>query len=268
MVFMPPRHGKSEIVSRWFPAYLLYRYPEKWVALTSYSGDLAYTLSRNARENYFHAMGEIGGETKAVKQWETGKGGGFIGAGYAGSFTGKGFHYGIVDDPLKGAEEAASVTIREKHKDWWRSVWFTRQEPEAAFIVVQTRWHEEDLAGFLLTEEYGEEPQYWHIVNMPAIAESSSEREPFPPTCTVEPDDRPIGAALCPERYSSTKLLGIMRTIGSYFWNALYRQNPKPMEGGFFKREWFTQIVTSLPDGCQLVRYWDKAATAGAATGR
>jgi predicted phage terminase large subunit-like protein len=261
MVFMPPRHGKSELVSRWFPAYLLYLYPQRWVAISSYAAGLAYTLSRNARDNYLKAGGTLQDGAAGVEQWETGQRGGLWAAGVGGPATGKGFHYGITDDPLKNAEEAASATIREKHKDWWRSTWYTRQEPDAALVLVETRWNEDDLAGWLLSEEV-ENPEAWHIVNMPAIAEGEPAR--FPATCTVEPEYRAEGEALCPERYDAAKLETIRGKIGSYFWNAMYRQTPKPREGGLFKRAWFEEnIVDSLPDECMFVRYWDQAATAG-----
>jgi predicted phage terminase large subunit-like protein len=259
MVFMPPRHGKSEIVSRWFPAYLLYRSPEKWVAITSYSASLAYTLSRNARDNYRRSGGQVKEDAAGVEQWETGRGGGLWAAGVGGPATGKGFHVGIIDDPLKNAEEAASATIREKHKDWWRSTWYTRQEPDAALVNVQTRWNEDDLCGFLLAGE-DDEPEGWHVVNMPAIAEA--EREGFPPSVTLEPDERDAGEALFPARFPLDKLETIRRKVGTYFWNALYQQRPAPRDGEYFKREWF-EVVERAPADAQRVRWWDKAATQG-----
>lgn len=237
MVFMPPRHGKSEAVSRLFTAYYLYRHPERWVGLTSYAADLAYTLSRNARENYRTAGGAL--TTEGVEHWETGRGGGMWAAGVGGPATGKGFHLGVVDDPIKNAEEAASTTIREKQKDWWRSTFYTRQEPNAALVVIQTRWHEDDLSGWLLAEEGAEDdqPEGWHIVNLPAVAEA--EAQIFPATCTVAMDLRPVGAALCPERYPLDKLQRITKRIGAYFWNALFQCRPTPIEGGILKRHWW-----------------------------
>ena len=254
MVFMPPRHGKSETVSRLFAAYYLWRYPERWVGLNSYSSELAYTLSRNARENFVDAGGQLSVDAHAVRHWETGQGGGLWAAGVGGPITGKGFHLGIIDDPLKNAEEAASPTIRRKQKDWYQSTFSTRAEPNAVEIVIQTRWHEDDLSGWLLAEG-GE----WHIVSMPAIAEE--EQRVFPGTCTVEADQRLAGMPLCEERYDGERLAEIRTEIGNYFWAALYQQRPAPREGGYFKRSWFP-IVSAVPAGCQtFVRYWDKAAT-------
>lgn len=262
MVFMPPRHGKSETVSRLFTAYYLYRYPHRWVAITSYAAELAFTLSRNARENYTAAGGAISADAFAVKHWESGKGGGLWATGVGGPATGKGFHLGVIDDPLKNSEEAASETVREKQKDWYRSTFSTREEPGGAVIVIMTRWNQDDLAGWLLAREAGseDEPEGWHIVNMPAVAEDRPLS--FPATCVVEPDERQEGDALCPERYDADKLRRIMRRLGSYFWAALFQQRPAPRDGDMFRRQWFT-IVQALPSGCRFVRYWDKAGSAG-----
>jgi predicted phage terminase large subunit-like protein len=258
MMFLPPRHGKSETASRLFSAYYLHKHPERWVGLTSYAADLAYTLSRNARDYYQRGGGTLSQEAFAVSQWETGKGGGLWAAGVGGGITGKGFNLGIIDDPLKDAEEAQSQTIREKIKDWYSSTFYTRQEPDASIIVIQTRWHEDDLAGWLLSKE-ADEPEHWHIVDFPAIAESLPT---FPATCTIEADWRKEGEALCPERYSIDKLRKIENRIGAHFFGALYQQRPKARTGGMFQRQWFP-IVDAIPADLRMVRYYDLAATVG-----
>lgn len=256
MVFMPPRHGKSELVSRLFSAYYLYRYPERWVGINSYAAELAYTFSRNARENYTRLGGLMKDGATAVKHWETGSGGGLWAAGVGGPITGKGFHLGVIDDPIKNAEEAASETVRAKQKDWLDSTFSTREEPDAAIIVIQTRWHEDDISGYLLQKEQ-DEPDHWHIVHLEAIKEEDTPK--YPSTCTMEPDGREAGEPLAPMRYSLEKLNKIAKRIGKYFWDALYQQNPMPKAGTQFKREWFSHFVDALPVGCDRVRYWDKA---------
>jgi predicted phage terminase large subunit-like protein len=256
MVFMPPRHFKSETISRLFSAYYLLRYPHRFVGLAAYGADLAYSLSRNARTNYQAAGGELR-QAKAMRQWETAGGGGMWAAGVGGAATGKGFHLGIIDDPLKNAEEANSETIRNKQQDWYRSVFTTRQAPDAAIIVIQTRWHESDLSGWLLSQEH-EEPEGWHIVSMEAI--KSEETQPLPPSCTLELDTREIGAALCPERYPVQRLEQLRGQLGNYFWASLYQQRPIPPGGGMFKREWF-EIVGAAPSDATRCRYWDKAGS-------
>ncbi len=259
MVFMPPRHGKSELVSRLFSAYYLYRHPEKWVGINSYAAELAYTFSRNSRDNYARIGGTVKGDAAAIKHWETGEGGGLWAAGVGGPITGKGFHLGIIDDPIKNAEEAQSDTIRRKHKDWYDSTFYTREEPGAAIIVIQTRWHEDDLSGYILGKE-SEEPENWHIVHFEAIKE---ENEPeYPPTCTTEPDTRKPGEPLAPLRYTLDKLNKIARRIGLYFFGALYQQRPRPREGSTFKFANF-KIADVSPANASRVRYWDKAGTEG-----
>lgn len=264
MVFMPPRHGKSETVSRLFPAYLCYRFPEKWTAISSYAADIAYGFSRNARDFYTRGGGELKQDAAAVKNWETGKGGGLWACGVGGPATGRGFHFGIVDDPLKNAEEAASMTIRNKQWDWWGSTWSTREEPGAAMLVVQTRWHEDDLSGRLLdaeAEEDTEDAEGWHIVNFEAVKEAEPMK--VPASCTLEEDDRKPGEPLCPDRYSLKWLLKKAKKLGSYFWNALYQQRPAPIAGALWKRHWFEgNTFTEAPAALRNVGYdWDTAYT-------
>ena len=259
MIFMPPRHGKSEVVSRLFIAYYLYLYPERFVGINSYAAELAYTFSRSARDNFTRNGGELKGDASAVKHWETVSGGGLWAAGVGGPITGKGFNLGIIDDPLKNAEEAASEKIRTRQKEWYSSTFYTRAEPDAAIIIIQTRWNEDDLSGWLLAEEAGEEPECWHVISMAAIKEKQPPE--IPATCTLEPDDRTVGEPLCNERYSLKALKRFMHRLGAYFWNALFQQRPRPREGGMFKRGNF-EIVDASPARAIRVRWWDRAATA------
>lgn len=271
MFFWPPRHGKSEEVSRLFSAYFLSRYPQYWVGINSYAADLALTLSRAARENFLRSGGAVKQDAKAVKHWETPEGGGMWAAGVGGPITGKGFHLGIIDDPLKNYEEASSETIREKQKEWYGSTFYTREEPwsdtdpNAAIVLIQTRWHEDDLAGWLLAQEGEDEEdaERWHIVNLPAIAQEESERQAFPETCTVEPDWREPGEALCPERRPIEKLRKILARIGEFFFGALFQQKPVPKSGLFYKVG-KVEIVDAIPAGmADECRAYDLAATSG-----
>lgn len=275
MVFAPPRHGKSESVSRLFPAYYLYRHTTRWVGLVSFGADLAHTLSRAARGNYFTARGER--ERGRVNQWETGRGGGMWSSGINGTQLGKGYHLGIIDDPLKNAEEATSERKLERHRQWWSSAFYSRREPGAAIVIIMQRWSEADLCGHLLNAEWVEyeageygAPERWHIVNFEAIkltpeevaAEEEQDGRPaFPPTCTVEPDWRKPGEALCPERMDERELYKVRRRIGEYFWWSLYQQRPRVREGTIFRIEWLRTVKEYRRAGCQYVRWWDKAAS-------
>lgn len=262
MIFAPPRHGKSEELSRLFSAYYLKCFPDRWVGINSYAAELAYTLSRSARDNFITNGGSVKDDAAAVKHWETTHGGGLWAAGVGGPITGKGFHLGIIDDPIKNAEEAASETIQKNHQAWYASTFYTREEPDGAIVIMMTRWNELDLCGWLLDQELEEEPERWHIVKFEAIKEEpyKGEELEFPATCTVERDDRQPGEALCSERYPLEKLHKIAKRIGTYFWNALYRQRPTAKEGYLFKVEQL-EIVPAAPVEAVRVRYWDKGAT-------
>lgn len=257
MVFMPPRHGKSLLVSRRFPAYYLRRHPSRWVGLASYEATLAQDFSRTARDAYVMDGGSLRGDSKAVDLWQTTQGGGMWAVGVGGALTGKGGHCLIIDDPIKNDEEAASETIREKHKSWYDATFSTRLEPNGAVVVVQTRWNEDDLSGYLLAKE-SLEPEGWVVLNLPALSEAEGPK--FPESCTVVPDWRANeGQALCPERYDEAALAKIKNRVGSYFWSALYQQRPTPGEGGTIKRKWW-QRWTQLPEAFDfLCQSWDMA---------
>lgn len=248
--------------SRLFSAYYLRRHPDQWVGLNSYAAELAHTLSNAARENFIASGGELSLSTTAKSHWETKQKGGMWAAGVGGPITGKGFHLGIIDDPVKNSDEANSEVYREKHKDWYKTTFLTREEPDAAIVVIMTRWHEDDLAGWLLAEEESDEDEHskenWHIVCLPAIAE---ELPQFPANCTVEPEWRTVGDPLCPERYPKAKLLK-KQSKGQREFDALYQQRPSPREGYFFNVAKLEIVSASAVDG-QRVRGWDKAATSG-----
>lgn len=232
IVTEPPRHGKSELISRYFPAWYLGIFPDERIILTSYEADFAASWGRKARDTVEEFGGELFGirvrqDSSAANRWDIeGHSGGMVTAGAGGPITGRGGNVIIIDDPFKNAEEANSKRIRDKVWEWYQSTLYTRLEPGGAIIIVMTRWHEDDLVGRLLNPEYGE-VEDWEIINLPAVAEEGDVlgREP--------------GEALWPERYDLAELKRIKKTVGSYWWNALYQQKPSPAAGNKFKRAWF-----------------------------
>jgi predicted phage terminase large subunit-like protein len=253
IVCCPPRLGKSLLASKLFPAYWVSRYPSRFCAIASYSAELAYAHSREARHDYRTCGHPLSKDSTSVGNWLTPDRGGCIAAGVRGPFTGKGYALGIIDDPYKGPEDANSAGQRQKLIEWFQSVWLTRAEPApegplrsgvagAAQVVVLTRWHQDDLIGWLLAQESGEAPQHWQVLNLPAIAEPPQQQIRFPATCTIEPDWRQPGDPLCPERFPLVELEQIRIRAGSYWWNALYQQRPSPAEGLLFQRQWLRQI--------------------------
>jgi predicted phage terminase large subunit-like protein len=248
IVCCPPRLGKSLLVSKLFPAYWVSRYPSRFCAIASYSAELAYAHSREAR-HYYRACGHaLSKDSTAVGNWLTPERGGCIAAGVRGPFTGKGYALGIIDDPYKGPEDPNSASQRQKLIEWFQSVWLTRAEPSprgagsAAQVVVLTRWHQDDLIGWLLAQESSDAPQHWHVLNLPATCEPPEQQLSFPVTCTLEPDWRQSGEPLCPERFPLAELEQIKIRAGSYWWNALYQQRPSPAEGLLFQRQWLRQV--------------------------
>jgi predicted phage terminase large subunit-like protein len=225
---MPPRHGKSELVDRWFPAWLLGTFPERRVMLASYEADFAATWgakARDALEQHGALFGvRVRDDSSARHRWDiAGHAGGMVTAGVGGPLTGRGADVLIIDDPVKNAEEANSDTYRERAWDWFRSVAMTRLEPDASVIIVATRWHQDDLIGRLTREE----PDRWRVVNLPAIAEDADELGRAP------------GDALWPDRFPLQALEATRASIGSYWWNAMYQGRPTPLSGDVFKRDWF-----------------------------
>lgn len=264
MIYAPPQHGKSEIASRMLPAYFLHRYPRRWVGVCSYGATLARGFNRNARAYYQRNGGELNPAAQRQDEWETRDGGGSWSAGVGGSITGRPAHLGIIDDPLKNAEEAASAHIREKHKTWYDSTFYTRLQENERICVIQTRWHEDDLSGHLLAKEKESgHPENWTIAHFEAL--KTDESKSYPDTCTVVDDPRDVGAPLAPSRFTADRLRKTKANIVSYYWRALYQGRPSSESGVVWKRAWFTGNrfdAGEPPDDLIDVGYdWDTAYT-------
>jgi predicted phage terminase large subunit-like protein len=246
IVTMPPRHGKSERVSKKFPAWHVGRNPNDEIILASYSVDLSRGFSRIARDtltnNTIVFDNAVDKNNQSAESWGLeGYRGGVTAAGVGGPITGKGAKIAIIDDPVKNAEEANSEVMREKVWDWYTSTLYTRLTPDGRIIVVMTRWHEDDLVGRLLKKEEEDIKQgvhvgeRWTVINFPALAES---------------DDflgRNEGDPLWPEfGFDQQRLLQIKSDVGSYVFNALYQQRPSALEGAMLKRQWW-QYYDNLP---------------------
>ena len=264
MVFMPPRHGKSELVSRKFPAFLLGKNPDTSIISCSYSADLASRMNRDVQrlidsERYLELFpGTQLSNQHTRRFYETrytrnnnmfevvDKKGTYRSSGVGGGITGMGGEYIIIDDPVKNREDADSATMREKVYDWYTSTLYTRLEKDGCILLTLTRWHEDDLAGKLLKAAQ-EGADQWTILELPAVCE-------YPP----KPYDvRQEGEALWKWKYDEEALEKMKVTVGSRDWAALYQQHPTPGEGGTFKREWWNYYKV-LPDGLyDFVQSWD-----------
>ena len=237
MVFMPPRHGKSDQVTQKFPSWVLGQHPDWPIIVSSYSQELATDFGQGTRDLMdsvpYSAIFDtkLRADTSAKARWMTDGGGGYTAVGVGGAITGRGFKIGLVDDPFKNREEADSAVTRESVWKWWRSTFYTRQEGKTVIVVILTRWHDDDLAGRLLKEQAENEKNgiehydKWEILEFKAIAE---EDEEF----------RKKGEALWPDKFDEKKLAITRAAIGSYEWSALYQQNPIDVESQEFKKDW------------------------------
>ncbi len=252
VVAMPPRHGKSTVMSEHTPAWYLGCFPDDRVILCSYGAEFAATWGEKARNKLERYGPELFGvqvdeRSKARQRWRlAGHTGSMLTAGVGGPITGEGAELMIIDDPLKDAEEALSETIRDKQWDWWQSTARTRLEPGAVVIVLMTRWHEADLAGKLLSAaKEGGDPV--REIRLPALA---GEKDPL---------GRKKGEALWPRRFTR-RYLEHTRDAGAYWFAAMYQGTPAPEEGGLFNRRDFNYfevdednelVVLSRPDGTE-----------------
>jgi predicted phage terminase large subunit-like protein len=233
IVNMPPRHGKTMMISEFFPAWCLGRHPEWQIISTTYAFDKAGDAGRKVRnqmigpthQNIFPNC-SISKDSKGANKFNTAQGGTYVSVGVGGAITGRGAHLFLIDDPLKGREDAESPAMRKKLIDWYRSVAYTRLMPgNSAIILVQTRWHHEDLTGYLMTEQTDDG---WVSLSLPAIA-----------TQDQDVIGRNSGDALWPEQFPKRKLDQIKASVGSREWNSQFQQSPTPSEGGMVQLNWF-----------------------------
>jgi predicted phage terminase large subunit-like protein len=234
IITFPPRHGKSELSSKRFPAWYIGRDPYRYVAVCTYNQTFAEDFGKAVRgimmgpayRQVFPGCALKAG-SKAADRLETEEGGALFFLGRGGTITGRGADLIIIDDPIKNSEEARSETIREQLWEWFQNDIKSRfMSDTGAMIIIQTRWHEDDLVGRITdpsNPHYDvEEAERWEIINIPAIAEDNDIL------------DRPAGQPLWPERFGLEYLLAFKRANPRGF-SALYQQRPTPEDGDFFQ---------------------------------
>lgn len=250
IINVPPRHGKSQLLSIWTPVWILEHWPEANIILASYGADLSNDFSLATRDiilaNEDRLSIRLRKDRRQIDRWMTTKGGGMFAVGIGGPITGRGANVLLIDDYIKNANEAASPAQRKTIFDWLVSTALTRLEPGAPVFIVATRWHPDDAAGRLAKKT----DDTWNVIKLPAIAE------------TGDPLGRAPGEALWSARYPINTLEGIKRTVGNYFWKALYQQAPVKDRAGQFSGE-SLKIVDVVPplSALLLQRSWDLAAT-------
>ena len=281
MLLVPPRHGKSLLASQMFPAFHLGHRPDHEIINCGYNLDLPTKFSRRVRslirEEDYRAVfpdTELDKDSAAVEAWLTTKRGGFTAAGKGGGITGKGAHVLIIDDPIKNMEEADNFEIREKLEDWYFAAAYTRLAPGGGVLIIETMWHDDDLAGRLLNKmEFEPDADQFEVIRYPALATSYEYRHvntreivrTETPAITLTGSGeyellRSPGEALHPERYPADYLQRVKNNAPARVWSALYQQDPVPAEGLFFTEDMFhTSPVMPVKAGRNYFIAWDFA---------
>ena len=250
----PPQSGKSEVVSRKFPAYLLSRFPQWRIGAASYADSLANTMAQSVRINLaspeHQRLFPVSVEKRKFALDRMGEftspggTGSYVGVGVGAGLTGRPVDVGIVDDPTKGESEALSETVKESQWNWYQAVFSTRLSQNSGQIIMATSWAMDDLPGRIL-EMYAGNPRLTHL-RFPAIN--------LPDEVGYNPD-LPAGA-LCPELHSIEKLRETKGLLSDYWWAALYQQSPRALGGNVFKE---SGLQYYLPK--DLPQKWDKVVT-------
>ena len=256
MLRLPPRHGKTELAGKSFPAWCLGRKPGRLFITASASADLARGVGRDVRNIVkSDAYGLIfpgvtlEADSKAAGRWNTAQGGAWYSVGVGGDVMGRGAHIWLIDDPFGSMQDAQSPTMRDNVWNWFNGTVYNRLEPGGAIVIIGHRLHEDDLQGRLEERmRAGDDYDKWEIVELPALAEEGDAL------------GRAVGEPLWPERYSARAFERIRANTFARDWSALYQQRPTPDEGAFFAPDCM-DLRTRTDDVVQWVRGWDLAGS-------
>ena len=239
MIAMPPRHGKSQMGSYLFPAYLMGKNPQSKLIVGSHTAELAQRFGRMIRnlvddERYKDVFPEmkLSADSKAAGRWNTAQGGEAFFIGKGGAMTGRGGDVVILDDILD-EQDAVSETAMENTWEWYTSGPRQRLQPNGAIIIINTRWKMDDLSGRLLRQQGQLKSDQWDILEFPAIL--------------------PSGGPLWPEYWSLDELEKVKMSIGLKKWNAQWQQQPTNDDGAILKREWWRKWKHDEPPLCDYI---------------
>lgn len=246
MVFYPPGAAKSTYSSVRFPSYYLGRFPEKSIICASYGEGLATTFGRKvrnivkSREYGVLFDTRLAEDSQSKGEWATHLDGSYFAAGVGSGITGRRADFGLIDDPIKGMKDANSKLVRDEAWNWYKSDFFSRLKPGAAQCIIQTRWHDDDLSGRILPDDWngesgdfeGFDGQIWKVICLPAQAREGDVL------------GRKVDEWLWTDYFKVShweEIKSVQTNKGTQFrvWNCLYQQVPQPDTGVFFKREWF-----------------------------
>jgi predicted phage terminase large subunit-like protein len=245
-VNIPPRHGKSQLVSIYFPAWFLGRHPDKKVLMVSHTTDLAVDFGRKVRnlidtpayKQIFPTV-SLASDNKSAGRWNTNVGGEYFACGVGSALAGRGADLLLVDDPHNEQDIInGNFDVFEKAYEWFTYGARTRLMPGGRVAIIQTRWHQDDLTGRVVRDMVqNDEADQYERVEFPAIFNDGA------------PDER----ALWPEQYSLDALRRTKASMPVFQWNAQYQQNPTAEEASVVKREWWNWWKKEDPPSCEYV---------------
>ena len=256
MVFLPPRSSKSVICSKLFPAWYIGRNPEHEILTVSHSDQLSSDFGRSVRDvvnteefsKIFSGV-QLRSDVRAAGKWKTNQGGTYYAAGVRSQIAGSGAHIAILDDVMS-EEDSYSEAGRKYIKEWYQAGLRTRIMPNGAIVIINTRYHYDDLCGWLLKqqEDMGEyETIPWEVIKIPAWLDEDA----------AELLDLPVGGSYFPE-WKPDEVLQvdeneIKASNGARYWNSLYMQDPTPEEGGLIKKRWLQYWEYDEPPSCDFI---------------
>jgi predicted phage terminase large subunit-like protein len=245
-VSMPPRHGKSQMVSIYFPAWYLGRNPDKKVLMVSHTGDLAVDFGRKVRnivdcdtyKEIFPAV-TLAPDSKSAGRWNTNMGGEYFACGVGSALAGRGAHFLIVDDPFSEQDVlGGNYEVFDRVYEWFTYGARTRLMPQGKVAIVHTRWHPNDLIGKLAKDMARTDlADQYELFEFPAIFNENTDDE----------------KALWPEFYDLDALHRTKASMPLFQWNAQYQQNPTAEEGALVKREWWRKWEREDPPPCEYI---------------
>jgi predicted phage terminase large subunit-like protein len=246
MIAMPPRHGKSQMGSYLFPAYLMGKLPQSKLIVGSHTAELAQRFGRMIRnlvedERYMELFPDtkLSVDSKAAGRWNTSQGGEAFFIGKGGAMTGRGGDIIILDDILD-EQDAISDTAMENTWEWYTSGPRQRLQPNGSIIIINTRWKTDDLSGRLLRQQGQLKSDQWEILEFPAIL--------------------PSGNPLWPEYWELEELEKVKMSIGLKKWNAQWQQQPTNDDGAILKRDWWRKWKLEEPPMCSyIIQTYDTA---------
>ena len=259
-VNMPPRHGKSQLISIYFPAWFLGRNPDKKVLMVSHTTDLAVDFGRKVRnlistpeyQAIFPTV-QLASDSKSAGRWNTSAGGEYFACGVGSALAGRGAHLLLVDDPHNEQDIiSGNLDVFDKAYEWFTFGARTRLMPGGRIAIVQTRWHLDDLTGRVVRDmAQNELADKYEVVEFPAILEVDAEvPDPVNRLLTVH---KKVEKPLWPEFFNLDALYRTKASMPVFQWNAQYQQQPTAEEAAMVKREWWKEWPNEEPPSCEYI---------------